>query len=471
MNNDEYPVFVDRTQELAALRRRLTDETPQMLRLYGRRRVGKTELLRKLLEHHRGLFLIMDDAERGPQLEALARQLAGPGKALPVLRDWDDFLDAVEAVAPEVVVLDEFQRCAASDPQSVTRLQARWDHSWRKAGPSVILCGSSIGMMQRLTRGRKGPLFGRLTGDLRLKPFGYAACRLLYPDLSEEERIARYAVFGGTPFYHRFSVGRSLRDAVIQAMLEPVSPLLDEPEGLLRLELSTTTRYKSILNAIGNGSHKLQEIEAKVGVRRGGLGPYLRILREDLDLVRMETPVGGKAHAARYVFSDPFFAFYYRFVHPRRARIELGDPEAVWRDIAADLEAHVGRVFESVVQEALLKASEALGGGALDVQAIGRWWDRLGEEVDVVAMGSREVWIGEVKWSRRRVDAREVYELDRKMRLVEVRGGRSLRPFIAARGGVTPEAGALLRERGGFVVTLGDMAKAFERAESATRLP
>src|SRR2546427_10893369 len=119
-------------------------------------------------------------------------------------------------------------------------------------------------MMQRVTAKWTAPLFGRLAGDLRLRLFVYAAVRLLYPDSDEAERVRRYAVFGGTPYYHQFSVDRTLEEAVKGTFLVPTAPLIEEPQNLLRLELQSPTRHNSILFEIGQGTHDLRGLESKV---------------------------------------------------------------------------------------------------------------------------------------------------------------------------------------------------------------
>src|SRR3990170_7229778 len=219
--------FVDRRSELASLRTILDRKSPSIVRVYGRRRIGKTELLRRLCREGRGLYLLVDEADPPRQRESLSRQVAGETASLAIpYPSWDAFFDHVGALDRRFVVLDEFQRLVMTDPQAVSRLQHHWDATLRETGPSLVLCGSSVGMMQRVTAKRTAPLFGRLAADLRLRPFGYAATRLLYPDEDEEERVRRYAVFGGTPYYHQFSVGRPLEDAVREAFLAPTAPLI-----------------------------------------------------------------------------------------------------------------------------------------------------------------------------------------------------------------------------------------------------
>ena len=456
--------FVDRIEEIDALRKVLRGKQPALVRVYGRRRIGKTEVLRKLCREDRGLYLLVDEADSRQQRDSLSRQVAAEARTIMIpYPTWDAFLDHLQGLDRPFVVLDEFQRLLLSDPQAVSRLQHHWDAELQETGPSLVLCGSSVGMMQRVTATKTAPLFGRLAADLRLQPFRYAAARLLYPGVDEEERVRRYAVFGGTPHYHRSSVGRPLEEAVKEAFLAPTAPLVEEPQALLRLELQAPARHNSILFEIGQGTHDLRGLENKVGVRPGGLGPYLETLRHELGLVRMEDPVCGIRRQARYVFTDPFFAFYYRFVFENRPRIELGRVDAVWRSIEKLLDQYVGPHFEAVARDALVTLNgSAWRGIPIDFDAIGRWWNRQGEEIDLVAKGEREVLACEVKWSADPVGLDVLRRLEGKVRLVERLGGRPVRFALVSRSGFRSEVRQEGESRGALLLDLRDLASIFD---------
>lgn len=453
-------MFVNRKSELAELGAWLDQSKPSLIRVYGRRRVGKTELLRETVRRRKGLFLLADEADRPQQLASLSAQIAEQTQGLRVpLRDWDDLLTQIEASGRKFVIIDEFQRLLENDRQAASRLQARWDATWRETGPSVLLCGSSIGMMQRLTGGRRGPLFGRVSGDLRLRPFSYPAVRLLYPQETEEERVRRFAIFGGTPFYHNLSVGKPLKEAVISSFLSPMAPFREEPQELLRLELQSPVRYNSILYEVGQGTHYRGELESKIGVKKGGLGPYLETLRHDLDLLEMEDPVCGLRRQARYRLSDPFFNFYFRFIFGNRPRLELGRATAVWDEIAKGLNDYIGGLFERVVRDTLVAANGTVVKGVrLDFEEIGRWWNRTGEEIDLIARGKKEIWAAEVKWSGKPVGMDVWRNLTRKIGLMEGTNGIPVRPVMVSKGGFEPEVADEAAKEGGMLLTLEDVA-------------
>jgi len=457
--------FVDRLSELDELKRVFSSGRPALVRVYGRRRLGKTELLRRLCREQQGLYLLIDETDAPRQRESLSEQIAAETRTIttPFL-SWDSFFERLQKVDFRFVVLDEFQRLLASDPQGVSRLQHHWDAAMREKGPSIVLCGSSIGMMQSVTARRTAPLFGRLVADMHLRPFTYAASRLLYPDASEGERVIRYAVFGGTPYYHEFSAGRALKDAVTGAFLSPTAPLVEEPQNLLRLELKSPARYNSILYEIGKGTHDLRGLESKVGAKRGGLGPYIEILRDDLGLIRMEDPVCGVRKQARYIFDDPFFGFYYRFVFENRPRLELGRSNAVWNDIDKGLDEYVGREFERVAREALVWLNGTTWRGArIDFDEIGRWWNRQGEEIDIIAAGKGEVIAGEVKWSASPMRLEVLSRLQGKVKMIERLHGRPVRHLLVSRGGFDSELQREAEKRAAILLDLSDLKEVFDK--------
>ncbi|MDE1822137.1 MAG: ATP-binding protein [Euryarchaeota archaeon] len=448
--------FYNRTEDLALLEHALRAPRPQLIRVYGRRRVGKTELLQRILRSTRGLYLSAAPGDTLPQITDLTTQLADQVRG-PVgpFSTWPEFFHALERADPSVIVIDEFQNLTDRDLHVAGVLQRTWDLGWKEHGPHLVLCGSSIGMMLRLTRYRTGPLYGRFTHDLHLRPFSYPGVRLLYPHEPEDARVRRFAVFGRTPAYHEPSVGKGLDEAILDCYLSKDARFRDEPYELLLTELRTLDRYSSILAALGQGSTSLSELEHRTGVRAGGLTPYLEALGKDLDLIRPESPVCGLERRTRYELSDPFFSFYFRFVRPNRHLLEQHGQAVVLSRVQRDLEDHVGRAFEAVVRDVLeSRQGSEVEGHPLRFDRIGRWWNRVGEEIDLVVSGPEEIWCGEVKWSARPVGEGLVRDLVRKSSLMERTDRRPVRPFIVARGGATREACALVAQRGGFVLDL-----------------
>lgn len=464
-------MIAGRDCELEDLRRRLDSKRPQFIRVFGRRRVGKTALLRELLSNRPGLYFNVDEAEPRVVLDALAAQLAAQIHREPrSYRDWTEFLEDARRTGAPLIVFDEFQNLLRAGQGVESRFQHVWDWTWQHEGPSLIVSGSSIGVMRRLTSRKGAPLFGRLTADLHLRPLPYAEARRLLEGLPEHERMRRFAIFGGTPHYLRFAAGGTVRQSLQAAFLSAAAPLLNEPSELLRTELRDSARYASVLHAIGHGASRLEEIESKAGLARGGASYYLGVLQNNMDLVSYEAPVLGRGRFGRYVVDDPFFSFYYRFVSDLRNLVEQHREKEMLALVERDLEAHVGRIFEQVVRETLTRAPTVAGMSTSFVRRAGGWWNRVGEEIDLVLAGEGEVWAGEVKWSDRPEGPSLIHRLREKLRNVEKLGSARVRPFVVCRGGVTREAKDLLSSLGGFSLDLADLVHLLEAPTPPSRL-
>ncbi|MDE1822140.1 MAG: ATP-binding protein [Euryarchaeota archaeon] len=446
-------MFIGREAELRSLQEDLSKDRPQLVRILGRRRVGKSELLHQLLRGTPGLLLVVPETDQATALETLAAQLSAQLRQnVGPYRSFSDLFDDLETRVPRLVVLDEFQHAMELGVGVESEIQLRWDRRWKEHGPNLILCGSSIGMMQRLVRGR-APLFGRVLHHLHLRPLPYAHAREFHEGLSEEDRIRRYAVFGGVPYYQSLSVGGTLEQAVRRTLLRPQGALVEEPERILTQEFREPARYHGILQRLAQNPQGLGDLETSLRVPKGGLGWYLASLTRDVDLVRHEQPVLGKKRLGRYQLLDPFFRFYYRFVSERFDLVELGREDRLWELIEEGLESYVGRVFEDVVLQILAQARE-VNGHVHRFDQIGRWWDRRGEEIDVVSAGPSEVWVGEVKWSDRDLGEDLVQRLLAKARLLPIPSPQAWRPFIVSRGELSRAAQALLERKGGFWLDL-----------------
>ncbi|MDE1822490.1 MAG: ATP-binding protein [Euryarchaeota archaeon] len=457
-------MFIGREAELALLVQALTSRRPQFVRVLGRRRVGKTELLRQALAKAPGLLFYVPEADLPSILGTLGDQMVSQTGGPPrPYRSFFDFLDHVQEKAPRLVIFDEFQHLMELGKGVESELQRRWDLSWQRKGPHVVVCGSSIGMMQRLVSGR-APLYGRVSLHLQLKPLTYVEARRFHEGRPEEERIRRYAVFGGIPFYQRESMGGSLEDGILRTLLIPQGSLLNEPEWVLGTEYREPRRYQSILEQLSQGPQSLHALESKLGLATGGLSWYVRSLEHDLDLIRHVEPVLGKKHLGRFEISDSFFRFYYRHILPKRNLIEMDRGAEAMADLLPQIETFVGTTFEEIVHQTLWRAREVKGLPNHPRQ-VGRWWSRLGEEVDAVCVSDNEVWVGEVKWGTKTVSDEVVAKLMEKASRLEMRGGRAIRPFIVTRGDLTSSARNLLERLGGFWLGMKDLQQLMEEEQ------
>jgi len=453
------PRFADRREELALLRRLEGRRGGQLLVVHGRRRVGKTALLARHLQtsRRRSIYLYIDLLKRDDLLDQLSRDVARQLQAPVAFRRWEDLWDYVDASVGRglTVVLDEFQRLRTVSPDALSSLQRAWDERLRRRPILLVLMGSAVGMVRRLAVDARGALYGRSTAILPLHPFTYAQARTLLRG-AEPRRVELYAAFGGTPHYLSLALATpgDLWRKIRELVLEPYAPLREEPLNVLAAELRDPEKYHSILRAIAGGRGTPKEIGDVSGVAPTRLPYYLGALEDLLEVVRREEPVLGAKRSGRYVIQDPFFRFWFRFVHRQRGRLELGDVLGVLRAVREEFPAHAGTIFEGIVRE-WVAGNPRLGGRRLEVERVGAWWDRRGHEIDVCApLRDGSVLLGEVTWRSKPVGAADVDALLKKADLVAPQRPKR---FLLVGRKVDPQAREALGGRGA-VLDLADLA-------------
>jgi hypothetical protein len=464
--------FVDREQELAFLRDQANPRRAALVILYGRRRTGKTELLRRFADERRSVFFVADAASRPHQLAAFSQvawsTLGEPGLAGTALPSWEAalrFLGDKARKQPLLLVLDEVPHLCWSDPALPSVLQRLWDAELRHTRLHLVLCGSYVSFMEQEILGAKTPLYGRRTGALLLEPFGFGAARQFFPHYRPGDQITAYAVLGGIPAYlELFDDRRSIARNVIERVLSRGAALYDEPRFLLLEELRDPRIYFSLCQAIAFGRTTPNEIAQGAGLAdRGMVSRYLETLRE-LRIVERRTPPTERnperTRRGRYRLADPFIRFWFRFVLPNRSALEAGDPAAVFeRRIAPELDLHVSVIFEMICQQALWAKNNA---GALPARydRIGAWW-RAKDEVDLVAVADRgDLLLAECKWSVRPVGTDILDRLVARAPLVVAeldRPAALIRYALFSRSGFTRGLERRARDEGVLLYGLKDL--------------
>jgi AAA+ ATPase superfamily predicted ATPase len=401
--------LIGRTAELAMLERQRTAAGGAFVPVYGRRRVGKTELLRAFTRKHRGLFYIGKVGPAALQLrefmEEMARALKEPLLAEVQVDSWRRALTLAlsrwKGAGKLVLVLDEFQWMVESSPELPSLLQELWDTQWKKSGKvMLVLCGSFIGFMEREVLGEKSPLFGRRTGQIQLRPFGFPEARQFLPPAWLEQQALAWFVTGGVAQYLScFDQRASFRQNVEKNLLHEFAPLFREPEFLLREELRDIAPFQAALMAIASGSHTPRTIARTSGLPERNLHYTLEQL-VTLGYVSRQYPLSGARSTrkqVRYVLDDALLRFWFRFVYPHRSQVVMLEPgQAFDRIIAPHLDAWAGGCFERLSRAALPGLLEAEGVTA-GVE-VGRFWS---DEVEIDVVGVRQdgvTELGECKW-------------------------------------------------------------------------
>jgi uncharacterized protein len=415
-------LLVDRTGEVDRLRSLLARGGPQLVLMYGRRRVGKTHLLSRAWNDVPSFYFTASETTPTQNREALLTafaQWSGEPVHVEDHPTWRSvFRLLLEHGAPEplVITLDEFQYFGEDERElkAVTsELNAVWE-SRRPARPLVfVLAGSAVRTLERLNAGGS-PLYGRFAWQCRLRPFNYwhAGEFAGFPRMLD--RACAYGVFGGTPRYlAAIDPSRSLDENVISLMLHPSGEVRELLQTALLQEqgLREIPKYVAILRAIGRGRTELNDIAQVAGIEKGtGLREKIERLI-DLDYVRSGRNLGARAQAPlRYRVADPAMRFFYDVVAPLESALATQSPAVVWhRHIAPNFSGYMGHVFEGMVEEAYYRLGEPLGLPV--VEEWGRWEgvDRNRDplEIDIACtLLDKRVLTGAIKWNRRPIDVR-----------------------------------------------------------------
>ncbi len=467
--------FYDREDELADLNKRLESlKTGEFISIYGRRRVGKTELMKQFLEtaQSKKLYFYVDLMERPGLIESMASEITKQLGDAVRFEKWDDFFDYIIQKSSKeklILVIDEFQRFLEISPEFITKMQRYWDEKLRHNKILIVIVGSSIGMMHRITKSYAAPLYGRISMRTKISPFRYVDFRKMFRSMSEEEKVNHYAVFGGTPYYlmQVKEMDDNIHSCITSLILNKGGKLYEEPAILMESEnIRTHARYNAILQAIALGKEIPKEIEDYTHIPSTTLPAYLRRLDDLLDLVYRKKPILGKEKHGRYRLRDNFFSFWYKFVFPNQSRLNLGHVKEVESQIKENMGGYVGHIFENIIHELLLLYSgrQKIKGIEIDFDEVGSWWDRKANEIDIVAYSRKKgnILLGEIKWTNEKVDADLFDDLVRKSKLVNFRGMAKF--IMISKSGFTKRCIEKMEQMHCVYLDLTDIEKLFDDA-------
>ncbi len=455
--------FIDREPELKALKELYTQDRAHLVLIYGRRRIGKTELVKQFIRGKRSFYFLARKEPMELELDRLLRSFNRKFNVFIEARNLEEFFEEVRTFGKLIFVIDEFPYWVEESKSIPSTFQYIWDEILTDSKIMLILMGSSISTMESLMS-YKNPLYGRRTAQIRLSTLGFFHLREAFPRYSWEELVKVYGVIDGIPAYlQHFDDSMSVEDNIERNFYSRVSILYEDAERLLKDELREPVTYLNILRAINEGKTKLTEIANETKVAVTNLPKYLKTL-ETLDLVYKEFPVTMRQRRrfGIYRVKDFYYRFWLRFVYPYRDDIEIG--AISFEDFREDFNGYLGEVFERVAREFLITLN-AKGNLPFRFTKIGRWWDKR-EEIDLVAVNSLTGDAGffEVKWKKlsRGEALRVLMNLEKKSEMVNIKGEGKYHGLIARH----VEGKKELREKGYLVFDMGDFPELQKESKS-----
>jgi AAA+ ATPase superfamily predicted ATPase len=396
--------FVDRIEESKRLEQVLNAAKPTFTVVYGRRRLGKSTLLTRMMTD-RDVYYLADQTEANLQRTALAKMIATiiPCFDQVIYPDWNVFFDTLNDRVTQkfTLCIDEFPYLVGSSPDLPSILQNKLDSKRLKF--NLVICGSSQQLMYGLVLDASSPLYGRADAILKITPIKIPYMMEAL-SVSALEAIEEYAVWGGVPRYWELREGyANLREAIEGNLLSVNGTLYEEPLKLFKDDIKDMVKTATIMSYIGAGAHRLSEIAGRSGEIATNLSrPLAKLIT--LGYLTKEIPFGENEKNSKkslYKIADPFMDFYFRFIVPNRSFIEIGRIQPILTALDSQFPGYVGDYWEKLCRE-------TVSGNAIDGITYGiarRWWGGVGKderiELDVVAesLDKKYLLVGECKWT------------------------------------------------------------------------
>ena len=462
-------MFIGRERELKALNKLYSSNKFEFAVIYGRRRIGKTELIKQFLGDKKAIYFIGIESNAKLNLENFSKSILEFNTGIRADTSFSNFQAALEYVFQLaendriILAIDEYPYVARSSKSLASTLQLLIDKYKDTSKLMLILCGSSMSYIEDNVLSYKAPLYGRRTAQIKLLPFDFEeTCRYL-ADMSGEDKALMYGAVGGTPQYLlQVSDKLSVEENIKNTYLNPISFLYEEPTNLLKQEVREPAIYTAIITAIATGASRMADISTKVGEDTSVCTTYIKNLIS-LGIVQKETPYGGKASRKTiYSIADNMFRFWYRFVLENNSIIARGADDLAYKRIEPYFTDYMGKVFEDISAQYLWKLLVS-GKSPIEFTSLGRWWGndpRTKSQTEIDIMGEHDknsALFAECKWTNEKVDLGVLETLVQRSELFAY---KNVHLFLFAKSGFTKGCIDKAAELGNVtLVTYADILK------------
>ena len=403
-----FQLFVNRQQELCFLNEHYKTKAAELVVIYGRRRVGKTEFTLQFSKNKPHIYFLADQRPETQLIQELKQRMSlylqNESFAKLAVKDWIELFNEFTKWNKNnhiIIIIDEFPALIEANHAVPSIFQKIWDQNLKNTPTMLILLGSSVTMMETEVLNYKSPLYGRRTGQWKLEPLKIHHLKPFFPQYTFETLVHVYACLGGVPAYlQKFNPENSFWQNVQQKILTKGEVLYEEAEFLLREELREPRNYSIILKAIAQEAQTYGEILNKTSVDKSMLSKYASVL-EDLGFIKRAHPIGitPKPRKSQYAITDHYLNFWFKYVFPNKTELEAGNSENVLNKIKQDYNIYLGHAFEQIATELLTekKINQTL---PFTFTAIGKWWFK-NIEIDLIALDEENhaATFIEAKWS------------------------------------------------------------------------
>ncbi len=382
----------------------------------GRRRIGKTELLKKFLENKKGSYLFTSRSTEKALCQQWQNQLEKDiglkiYGSLQTLSDVFQQIMIYSQTKHFTLVIDEFQDLEYISKAIFSHLQNIWDTYRGRSKINLIVCGSVYSMMVKIFQTQKEPLFGRASHSIHLKPFAPSVVKQILSDYNPkykaEDLLCLYMLSGGVAKYIFLLMyaGATTKEKMLKAVCNMASIFLIDGKDILVSEIGKDYGvYFSILTCIAGGLTSQSEIDSII---QKNTGAYLQNLQDIFGVIEQTHPLYAKTGSrnARYQISDAYLRFYFRFIYSHQDLVELGNYDMLKEYIQRDYETFTGKTLELYFSEKIQEEKA--------ITSIGSWWDKKSQnEIDIITVNDlkKTCHIYEVKRKKKKIDLSKVQE-------------------------------------------------------------
>ena len=361
-------MFLGRERELKELTEKLSNSKFEAILLYGRRRIGKTELIRRAAQSFEGLFLYYECkrslyGDNISGLNELLKKSFNYSFSFENFRDILQFILDQSAKTPILFALDELPFLITENSNVVSDIRDLIDEYNQKTNCKIVFSGSYVDVMKSLIEGNR-ETFGRFTGIIELKAFDYYDSAKFYSNYTNEEKILMYSVFGGVAFFNSLiDASLSPTENIYKLLLSPNSILQLEIEHTISSETNKIPMLNSLIEEIGKGSSKYSDINNKLTTKRSRAVniDYLLKKLSDMEIVEKKVPINDKENRKKitYCFSDNLMQFYYQYIYRNKNMNSIMDVHDFYTEFVEDdlKTRYLPKKFEKISQEYLIRAS------------------------------------------------------------------------------------------------------------------
>ena len=423
-------MFVGRKRELSSLEKLYHQQGFGMTVIYGRRRIGKSTLIREFLKDKRAIFYTATKVGKARNLELFCQQVVSlldpslTGVSFPSLEAILDLITDRLSGDKLVLVIDELPYWAQDDGALLSVLQKYIDTRWSEQDMMIILCGSSLSFMENKVLSEKSPLFGRRNTQIRLEAFDYLEAAEFVPDYSSENKAIIYGITGGVAKYLAMIDPRGSADDNIKAQFFNTDGYLyDEPRNLLAQEFTDVALVNNVIEQIASGSNTVNEISQKIGQNSSTVLYALdKLIQVGLITKKKCITEEKNRKKTQYVLKDQMFRFWYAFIPKATSIIEIGQGDLYFdRVVKPQIHNYMGSVFEEMCRYYTLKEG-ICGAFGNTLTEVGTWWgteillrgsEKVQQSADIDVVGISELdktaVLGECKFKKEKID-KNVYD-------------------------------------------------------------